>query len=656
MSVQTCREEYLKALKMGQREAEELLAAGKRENPAVLDELVPEIDTLTVNDVGTMEIPADRIVGTKSAGRIAAFTPSFLPLLDPKTEFATKWIALCDAHLGDEGIRDPITCYEYLGNFYVQEGNKRVSVLRYFGAPRIPAVVKRVLPAKTQEPRIIAYYEFLDFFKAAKIYTIQFRHPKDYARLLSLIGKQPGEPWTEEERRSFNARFQYFREALKAANTKQLDILPEEALLLWLKLYPFESLSTLSTAELKRSVASLWGDIVSTSESAVTVTSKIEDTKPGILSRMTLPDHVNVAFIHALSPATSGWGLGHDKGREYLEKTLGEKVTVRSYFQGNTPEEAEKLIEQAVDEGAQVVFATVPQMTHAVLKAAVKYPKIFFLCCSLDQPYTSIRTYYGRIFEAKFITGAIAGAMAQNNRIGYIASYPIYGVPASINAFALGAQLTNPRAQIELRWSCVQGTPQADFFADGIRVVSNRDVPVHSEMYLNFCNYGTYLMDDKGDLIPLGSPVWVWGKFYESVIRGILSGTLKRDKDGTGRNYWLGMDTGVIDIEFSDKLPQGIRTLAEILRQGISDGRVDPFARRIVAQDGTVKNPDSSTVFSTEELIHMNWLCDNVSGSIPTFDEILPMSRNMIRELGVYKEEIPPQKEAKTVEDFAHLR
>ena len=656
MSVQTCREEYLKALKMGQREAEELLAAGKRENPAVLDELVPEIDTLTVNDVGTMEIPADRIVGTKSAGRIAAFTPSFLPLLDPKTEFATKWIALCDAHLGDEGIRDPITCYEYLGNFYVQEGNKRVSVLRYFGAPRIPAVVKRVLPAKTQEPRIIAYYEFLDFFKAAKIYTIQFRHPKDYARLLSLIGKQPGEPWTEEERRSFNARFQYFREALKAANTKQLDILPEEALLLWLKLYPFESLSTLSTAELKRSVASLWGDIVSTSESAVTVTSKIEDTKPGILSRMTLPDHVNVAFIHALSPATSGWGLGHDKGREYLEKTLGEKVTVRSYFQGNTPEEAEKLIEQAVDEGAQVVFATVPQMTHAVLKAAVKYPKIFFLCCSLDQPYTSIRTYYGRIFEAKFITGAIAGAMAQNNRIGYIASYPIYGVPASINAFALGAQLTNPRAQIELRWSCVQGTPQADFFADGIRVVSNRDVPVHSEMYLNFCNYGTYLMDDKGDLIPLGSPVWVWGKFYESVIRGILSGTLKRDKDGTGRNYWLGMDTGVIDIEFSDKLPQGIRTLAEILRQGISDGRVDPFARRIVAQDGTVKNPDSSTAFSTEELIHMNWLCDNVSGSIPTFDEILPMSRNMIRELGVYKEEIPPQKEAKTVEDFAHLR
>ncbi len=656
MSQQSCREEYLKALKMGQREVVELLAAGKSANPAVLDELLPEIDTLTVTDLGTMDIPSERIVGTKSAGRIAAFTPSFLPLLDVKTEFATKWINLCEAHLDNEGIRDAISCYEYLGDFYVQEGNKRVSVLRYFGAPRIPAVVKRVLPPMSDEPRIQAYYEFLDFYKATGLYIVQFRHPKDYARLLSLLGKEPGAKWTEEERRIFSARFQYFREALLAVNTKQLDILPEEALLLWLKLYSFESLSTLTAAELKRSVAGLWGDIVSVSESSVTVSSRLEDSKPGILSWITLPDHLNVAFIHALSPATSGWGLGHDKGREYLERVMGDKVTVRSYFQGNTPEEAEKLIQQAVEEGAQVVFATVPQMTHATLKAAVKYPKIYFFCCSLDQPYSSIRTYYGRIFEAKFITGAIAGAMAQNNRIGYIASYPTYGVPASINAFALGAQLTNPRAQIELRWSCVKGTPQADFFADGIRVVSNRDVPVHSEVFLNFCNYGTYLMDDKGDLIPLGSPVWVWGKFYESVIRGILSGSLKRDKDGSGRNYWLGMDSGAIGIEISEKLPQGIRTLAEILRQGICDGKINPFARRVVSQDGAVRNADASTTFDTEELIHMNWLVDNVSGSIPAFNEILPMSRNMIRELGIYKEEIPPQKEAKTDEDFAHLR
>ena len=50
------------------------------------------------------------------------------------TEFAAKWAGLCAAHLSDEGIRDPIKCYEYLGNFYVQEGNKRVSVLKSYEA------------------------------------------------------------------------------------------------------------------------------------------------------------------------------------------------------------------------------------------------------------------------------------------------------------------------------------------------------------------------------------------------------------------------------------------------------------------------------------------------------------------------------------------
>ena len=191
---------------------------------------------------------------------------------------------------------------------------------------------------------------------------------------------------------------------------------------------------------------------------------------------------------------------------------------------------------------------------------------------------------------------------------------------------------------------------------DGIRVISNRDVPVQSSTFLNFCNYGTYLMDDKGELIPLGSPVWVWGKFYVDVIQGILSGRLKRDKEGAGLNYWLGMDSDTIGIDFSDKLPQGLRTLAEILHDGMRAGAISPFRRRIVAQDGTVKNNDYTTTFTTEELIHMDWLVDNVCGSIPSFDELLPMSRNMVRELGIYKDEIPLQKEVKAVENPVHLR
>ena len=171
MSIQTALDEYNLALKQGQKEYRELVMEGRSPYPAVLDDILPENNTDSVVDVGLVEIPSERIIGTKSAGRITAFTASFRPLLDSKSEFAVKWVNLCAAHLGETGITDPILCYEYLGNFYVQEGNKRVSVLRHFGSPRIPGTVKRIVPPMANEvitlvkdtslARIISYQEVI---------------------------------------------------------------------------------------------------------------------------------------------------------------------------------------------------------------------------------------------------------------------------------------------------------------------------------------------------------------------------------------------------------------------------------------------------------------------------------------------------------------
>ncbi len=658
MGVLEAVEEYNQALRQGQKEYRELLMSGRHAHPLVLDDILPENNDYPALDVGLVEIPAERIVGVKSTGRITAFTASFRPLLEVKSEFGTKWVNLCKAHLGDTGITDPIVCYEYLGDFYVQEGNKRVSVLRYFDAPRIPGMVKRILPPLSENPRVRAYYEFLDFYKGSKLYMVQFRRPGDYGRLASYLGKKIDDPWTEEERRTFRAYFHYFQEAFAIQNSQNQDILPEEALLLWLAVYPYQDLGRLTSAQLRKSIAAVWEDVVSTSEDAVKVQTKAEDEgKSSLVSWIVSTlDQLEVAFVHQMTPAKSTWVMSHEEGRAHIEQVFGDRIHVRSYYNANSTEECEALIEQAVADGAQVVFTTSPPLSRATLKAAVKYPKVRFLNCSVDQPYSSIRTYYGRMYEAKFITGAIAGAMAGNDRIGYITSYPIFGVPASINAFALGAQMTNPRAQIELRWSCLPGTPQADFFADGIRVVSNRSVPTQQQMYLDFCSYGTYLMDDRGDLIPLGTPVWVWGKFYEFVIRSIFSGGWKREKGvSTALNYWLGMDSGVIGIKLSDKLPEGVRQMANLLRRGMEESVIDPFLRRIVAQDGTVKN-DGTHRYTPEQLLHMDWLCENVIGSIPPFEEILPVSRNMIRELGIYRDSIPPEKEVKPSENFDHLR
>ena len=658
MNSQTAMDEYSQALRLGQKEYRELLAAGKEPHPAILDEILPELATESVYNVGLVDIPTERIVGTKTAGRTTAFTATFRPLLEQKSEFGMKWISLCKAHLSDTGITDPIECFEYLGNFYVQEGNKRVSVLRHFGAPRIPGNVRRVLPARSEDPRIKAYYEFLEFYKLSRLYSIQFRRPGDYARLLGYLGKSFDEVWTEEERRTFNSYYYYFLEAFHSLNAQD-GVLPEEALLLWLKIYSFQDLGKLPAAELKKRLTALRDDVIASSnkEDAVKVQTKAQDDSSiSLVSRLYgILDLLDVAFVHQMEASRSAWVMGHEEGAKHIAELFGDRIRVRSYYGAGTPEAAEQLIEQAVADGAEVVFTTAPPLSRATLKMAVKYPKVRFLNCSVDQPYSSLRTYYGRIYEAKFITGAIAGAMANDDRIGYIASYPIFGVTASINAFALGAQLTNPRAQIELRWSCVEGTPQADFFADGIRVVSNRNAPTLS-CGQDFCNYGTYLMDSRGDLIPLGTPLWLWGNFYEFVIRSILSGGWKREKgDSTALNYWLGMDSGVIGVRLSDKLPEGVRQMARLLEKGLREGTLDPFMRKIIAQDGSVKN-DGTRKLPPEELLRMDWLCENVVGKIPPYEEILPISQTMVRELGIYRDSIPTGKEKRRYEDFDHLR
>ena len=647
---QEAREEYSRALRQGQKRAKELLLSGKDPNPAVLDELLGGDHTESIQDVGLIEIPAERIVGTKSAGRITAFTAEFQPLLDTDTEFAFKWISLCADHLSDEGIREPITCFEYLGNFYVQEGNKRVSVLRHFDAPKIPGYVRRVLPTMSDEPRIKAYYEFLDFYKVAKLYDVQFENPGDYARLLSFLGKEPGEEWTDRERKTFCAYLQYFREAFTALKGETLGIQSEDALLLWLQVYPFRDLGKFSAGELKKTLEGLWEDVTAMAEQTpvqVQTEPTADSKKTGILARLmtSTPEYLEVAFVHQLDPQSSTWIKGHEEGSQYLQDVMGDKVTVRSYYHGDSQEQTEALLDQAVEDGAEVVFTTSPQMSRATLKAAVKYPKVRFLNCSADAPFSSVRTYYGRVYEGKFITGAIAGAMAENDRIGYIGAYPIFGEIASINAFALGAQMTNPRAKIELRWSCMAGSPVQDFVREGIRVISNRDVPTQNKMYLEFGEYGTYQVGETGTLTPLGSPCWLWGKFYENVVRAVMSGAWAQSKEPNRPvNYWWGMNSGVIDVKMSDNLPEGLLRLANMIRDGILSGYLDPFQRKIIAQDGTVMN-DGSRSFSPDELLHMDWLCENVEGMIPEFEEVEPFARNMVRQLGIHRERIPIEKE-----------
>ena len=102
------------------------------------------------------------------------------------------------------------------------------------------------------------------------------------------------------------------------------------------------------------------------------------------------------------------------------------------------------------------------------------------------------------------------------------------------------------------------------------------------------------------------------------------------------------MSTGAVNVELAPDLPVGMKMLAQYLSNGIISSAIDPFLCPIKDQQGSVIS-DGTRQFTSEELVRMDWLCDNVDGTIPAFDDLLPQSRNLVRLLGIYRETIPPE-------------
>ena len=637
---------YQRALKLGQKEYKN----------CVHRDLCPNIqalgaDKLQLSQVklGLTEVPIYLVAGSTEEARTNSFSPGFYPLMGLDTEFAVKWISLCSAQI-DEGIHDAIKCYEYLGRFYVQEGNKRVSVLKSMGSATIQADVTRLMPERSEDAATQIYMEFVEFYKHSKCWGVHFSDLGGYAKLQAALGFARDEDWPEDLQKKFRARYFSFRTSFYQLGGGGLGLTTGEALLRWLEFYSAqEFFAAIGEGAFRQTLSAIWKELCvhgSTEPITVSLAPAGEGgEKKGVMSTMTTllgKKKLRVAFLFQGTPETSGWTAAHDKGREYLEQTLGDSVSVQCYYDVS-PQGAEAVIHETVSDGAELIFTTSVSLIDATLRVAVKYPKVRFMNCSIDQPYVNVKAYYCRVYEAKFITGAIAGALSKTGRIGYVGSYPILGVPASINAFALGAALTNPEARIDLRWHCLPGDCIEEFRRQGVSLVSDRD-------YISEQPYGAKglaRLEENGELTLLASPNWHWGEFYVRMAQELLRDpkTIPLAEDANRAiNYWWGMDSGVVDLRVSDALPEGVRALAEILRQGIRAGTIRPFQRFIRDQGGNVVN-DGSWDLTMDEILKMNWLCDRVDGRLPAYEELLPITRTTVRRLGVDRENIPPEEE-----------
>lgn len=629
------REDYIKAYKAGKKDYQSRMMRGEKPTLQVLDDIMPEPGTYHEVPLGLVQIPVDRIVGTKTVGRSSSFAGNFMPILRDDTEFASKWSKLSTSQT-EEGIRDPIKAYEYMNYFYVEEGNKRVSVMKFFGAVSIPGNVIRIVPRRTEEKENKIYYEFMDFYQAAPINYIWFSQEGSFLKLQEAVGKKPGEKWTEEELLKFSALYTRFTAGYEDEGGDRLKITTGDAFLAFITLHGYDAVEEKTTNELNELIVNSWEEfeLLQEDEDIELKMKPTQEKKPmlSMLFPVSSPKQ-KVAFIYEKTPGTSAWTYAHELGRLYLEQTFPDEVSTLCYENG-TAGNVDMLIEESIKEGCNLIFTTTPSFVQASVKAAIAHPRVRIMNCSLNTSHRYIRTYYARMHEAKFLMGAIAGAMAENDRLAYIADYPIYGTIANINAFALGAKMINPRVKVHLEWYSRKDVDIEERVREiGASCISGRDMVIPED---DFRFFGIYHMED-GHPRNLAMPLCHWGKFYEQLIQTIMDGTWKYDDSSSTTkaiNYWWGMSAGVIDVVCSRYLPIGTKRLIELLKSTISSDVFNPFSGVLYSQEGVVQDKPNQSMLP-EEIMTMDWLAENVVGSIPKKEELTETAAPVIKQQGV---------------------
>ena len=645
-------QDYTKAQKLAEKQNR---SAGSREDDRlpVLEDILRDYEIEGQIPMGQMEIPLSMIEGTAQSERTSAFASNFMPLLDYDTEFASKWSLLCDS-VREVGVNEPIVVFEFMQRFYVAEGNKRVSVSKYFGAVSINAVVTRIIPKPKDTDEYKIYSEFTAFHRVSGIYEIEMKQPGSFPRLMQAIrpfalpdhpgGKpvQP-EPWDDDLRRDVKFVYSVFAEYYNSKFAKNLSVEAGEAFLHFLEIYGFEQIRGLASSEIQQRIERIRGEfrVLGNENPTSHILDPTEGSQKIPLSKMILPssqETLKIAFLYPKEPADSNWVYNHEHGRLHIQRAFGDQIETKYYV--CPAENAEETIAQAIAEGSRLIFTTSPVYHPVSMRMAVEHPEIIILNCSVNTAYQQLRTYYLRTYEAKFVTGIIAGIMTETKKVGYIADYPVLGTPASIAAFTLGVKMVNPLATVFLDWSTLENhDPIAHFREMQIDQISDRDINAKLSKATDFGLHGICI-DDQASF-PIAAPVLNWGSLYEDLVRSVLIGAWKSDANQNEKqalNYYWGMSSGAIGVKYSASLPKDLQKLPRMVQEQIKLGKFKPFSGPIYDQSGKCR-VDEGQDLTPDEIIALDWLPHGVEGRLPEVSELAPQFREFARWHSIHKQD-----------------
>lgn len=333
-------------------------------------------------------------------------------------------------------------------------------------------------------------------------------------------------------------------------------------------------------------------------------------------------EKMKVAFIYIGQPGDLGWTYEHDRGRLMLEEALGDKIETITIPDVPEGPDAEKTIRDVVEAGAKVVFTTSFGYMDPTATVAADYPDVIFEHCSGYVTGDNMATYFGRIYQPRYLSGLVAGSFLEDGFIGYVAAFPIPEVVRGINAFTLGVKEANPDATVRVIWTNTWYDPVIEREAavalldEGAELIAQHQDTTEpqkaaAEAGKNSIGYDSDMAQFVGDTV-LTSPIWNWGTYYTSTVQAVLDGTWET------HSYWGGLEDDVVKLaDFSPLVGDDVKALVDEKKAELVAGTTDVFCGPINDQNGELKVPEGECL-ADGDMLGMAWFVEGVEGTIPT--------------------------------------
>jgi basic membrane protein A len=306
------------------------------------------------------------------------------------------------------------------------------------------------------------------------------------------------------------------------------------------------------------------------------------------------PKELKVGFIYVSPIGDAGWSYAHDQGRQAVAALPGVTTSyVEAVAEGP---DSERVMLNMARKGFNVIFATSFGYMDSMLKVAKQFPDVVFEHCSGFKLAKNMGNYFGRMYQARYLSGMVAGYMTKSNILGYVAAFPIPEVIRGINAFALGAQAVNPKAEVRVVWTKTWYDPATE-----------KEAAQEKGVYSIGYNSDMSKFAPKAQLT---APIWNWGPFYVQTVEQVRNGTWKSE------SIWWGMKEGIVGLApFGPMVPEDVRQKVQAEKAAIIAGTAELFAGPVTDQAGKVQIPAGRSA-TDKELLNMKYFIKGVIGTL----------------------------------------